>query len=216
MDHAGNAEDVKLVNRCKAGEVAAFNALFARHSSWVLNLAYRLTGNADDAADMTQDAFVRAYRSIGRYDGRAAFTTWLYRVTVNVCLDELKRRGRRPVAITSLLDEDDPTPEPDDPAPDLHQELEARERRRVLLQAIYALPPKHRSVLVLYELEGLSYDQMAGALGTNVGTVKSRLNRARLALRRQLEPARELFLGSASHTEEAAERQPHHARERRP
>lgn len=198
MDQHANAEDLKLVARCQRGEVAAFNALFARHSPWVFNLALRLTGNPDDAQDMTQEAFVRAYRAIARYHGRAAFTTWLYRVAVNVCLDEIKRRGRRPVALSSLLGEDDPLPEADDSSVNLHQELQTRERRRALLQAIYALPPKHRQVLVLYELEGRSYEEISELLGLNLGTVKSRLNRARLALRQRLEPVKELFLSEAS------------------
>jgi len=191
-------DDLELVERCRRGEVAAFNALFARHCSWVCNLAFRLTGSREDAEDMTQNAFLRAYRALGSYDGRAAFTTWLYRITVNVCLDEIKRRGRRPTPITSIIPEESDGPEINDPAPDLEAEVEASERRRVLLEAIHSLPAKHRSVLVLFELEGLSYEEMAAALGTNVGTIKSRLNRARLALRDRLEPVKELFISSAS------------------
>jgi len=202
MGESTQAEDAKLVARCRQGDQVAFDALYSRHCSWVLNLCYRLTGNLDDAQDVTQNAFLRAYRALGRYDGRAAFSTWLYRVAVNVCMDELKRRGRQPVAISSLLGDDDPVPQISDPAPALDEALLARERRRALLAAIYSLPAKHRAVLVLFELQGLSYDEICQVLGASLGTVKSRLNRARLALRDRLEPVKELFLAGSGQSSE--------------
>jgi RNA polymerase sigma-70 factor (ECF subfamily) len=184
--------ETALIERCQQGDAAAFDALVQQYSSWVYNLAYRLTGNPDDAEDVAQEAFVRVFKAIRRYRRSAAFSTWLYRVVTNVCLDELKRRGRRPVPMSQSGDADSDPPEAADPMADPAEIAERRERQAVIQRAIASLPRQQRAVLVLCDVQGMSYEEAAEVLGAKVGTVKSRLNRARLALKARLEPVMEL------------------------
>lgn len=184
-----------LVERCQQGDTVAFDQLVERHGEWVYNLAYRMVGDRDEAYDMAQEAFVRAFRAIKRFRRGSSFSTWLYRVTTNACLDEIKRRRRRPAPASSLLDADGSSPDPPDPSPQVEDHVASLERREVVRRAIAALPLHHRLPLVLYELQGCSYEEIAAITGANVGTVKSRLNRARLALKEALEPHLELLRG---------------------
>jgi RNA polymerase sigma-70 factor (ECF subfamily) len=129
------------------------------------------------------------------FRGTSSFSTWLYRIALNVCRDEIKRRARRPYAASSLATDDQPDPlaaiPSDEPGPD--EVAETHERRRLVQEAIARLPEHHRTPLVLRDLEGLSYEQIGEVLGAAVGTVKSRINRARLALKAELAPHMELF-----------------------
>jgi len=184
-----------LIQRCQHGDAVAFDCLVERHGQWVYNLAYRMIGDREEAHDIAQEAFVRAFGAIKGFRRGSSFSTWLYRVTTNACLDEIKRRRRRPAPATSLIGDDDPPQDPPDPAPGVEKQAEAIERREIIRRAIAALPTHHRLPLVLYELQGCSYDEVAEITDTNVGTVKSRLNRARLALKQALEPHRELLRG---------------------
>ncbi len=184
-----------LVRRFQRGDDAAFDRLVEHCSSRVYNLAFRLVGNADDAQDLAQEAFLRVYHALPRFKGEAAFTTWLYRIVVNVCQDELKRRPRRPAPF-STLDGEDEGPSFSDRLTSGDTAEEAvlqRERTQMLQQSIARLPEAFRLVLVLYDVQGFSYLEIADILKMNVGTVKSRLNRARNLLRERLAPARELF-----------------------
>lgn len=181
-----------LIRRFLQGDGGAFDRLVELCSSRVFNLAYRLVGNRDDAQDIAQEAFVRIYHALPRFQGGSSFNTWMYRIVVNVCYDELKRRRRRPSNFTDLCDYDEPMR---DPAGGVSAEEAAmrNERRRVLQQAIVTIPEPYRMVLVLYDLQGLSYQEISDILETNLGTIKSRLNRARLILREKLSESRELF-----------------------
>lgn len=190
-------DDRELIARCRRGDARAFDELVHRYDSKVYNLAYRLLGDGEDAADVAQEAFLRIHRGLRSFHGSAALTTWIYRIVHNLCLDELKKRRRRPQVLG------DPTPGdeggdtllermPDEEAEPQSLAL-ADERQRAVRAAIDRLRPHHREVIVLYDLEGFSYHEIAEILATNVGTIKSRLNRARLALARELESCRELF-----------------------
>jgi len=185
-------QEAALIERCQRGDVGAFDALVARYSSWVYHLAYRMTGDPDDAEDVAQEAFVRVFKAIRRYRRGAAFSTWLYRVVMNACLDELKRRQRRPVPLSAVVEPDAPPPEQADPSADPLAIAQQRERQAAIRRAIASLPAHHRAVLVLCDLQGMSYEEAAQVIGARVGTVKSRLNRARLALKDRLEPVMEL------------------------
>jgi RNA polymerase sigma-70 factor, ECF subfamily len=189
--HEARRGDAELVERVKRGDEAAFEALLERHQEKVYRLAWNFTRHAQDAEEVTQDVFLTVYRKIGNFDGRAAFGTWLYRVATNRALMKLRARrgahvfqieeagptfrldGRhaRPVADWSALPED---------------ELLSGERRRVLTEAIEALPPDYKAAVVLRDIEGLSTHEAAEVLGVSVAAVKSRLHRARLALRERL------------------------------
>lgn len=181
-----------LVRRFLQGDAGAFDRLVELCTPRVFNLAYRLVGNRDDAQDIAQEAFVRVYNALPRFQGNATFNTWIYRIVVNACYDELKRRRRRPSTFTELCDYDEPMR---DPAGSVSAEDAAmrNERRRIMQQAIVEIPDPYRMVVVLYDLQGLSYQEISDILETNLGTVKSRLNRGRLILREKLSASRELF-----------------------
>jgi RNA polymerase sigma-70 factor (ECF subfamily) len=180
------ADELTLVERCRSGDAAAFDSLVAKYASQVYNLAYRMVGDPDDADDVAQEVFLRVHRAIKSFRGSSSFTTWIYRVATNVCLDELKRRKRRP-ALAEWSEQEEAAV---DPSPAGLGDPEAtalrRERQDLVQRAIRSLPEAQRAVLVLYDLQGLSYDEIAEALGASLGTVKSRLNRARVALKSKL------------------------------
>lgn len=181
-----------LIHRFLHGDAGAFDRLVDLCTPRVFNLAYRLVGNHEDAQDIAQEAFVRIYHALPRFKGGSAFNTWMYRIVVNACYDELKRRKRRPVMLSELYDDGGNAPEPT--GGETTEEAVLRdERRRVLQQAIVAIPDPFRMVLVLYDVQGMSYQEISEVLETNLGTVKSRLNRARLMLREKLSASRELF-----------------------
>ncbi len=188
--------DEWLIERFKEGDETAFDQLMRRYESKVYQHAYRLTHNADDAADVTAEAFLRMYTALKRFRGDAQLSTWLYRIVQNVYYDFYKREQRHqhlPLEISS--DEDDEPmelPIPDESV-DLDEQLLEMERQRVLREAIERLPDYQRVVMILFHVEQLSYEEIAEITGLPLGTIKSRLNRARATLRALLEPYRELF-----------------------
>ena len=197
-------ETLELVTRAQAGDRAAFDALVRATKQRAYSFALRVTGDHETAADAVQDAYVRAYTSLHRFRRRSAFTTWLYRIVVNASLDAMRSRSRAPEPLAALgehgteqrsLDVVDVSATP-------HGEAERRERQAIVLRALQHLSEDHRTVLALFDLEGLSYEEIAEIVGVPLGTVKSRINRARLALRDVMEPYRELFLKGSSHTPE--------------
>jgi RNA polymerase sigma-70 factor, ECF subfamily len=178
--------DEDLVRRYLEGDTAAFGVLVERHERRVYNLALRMTGRDEDAKDAAQEAFLSALRKLKTFRGEAAFTTWLHRVTVNACYDLLRKRQRAPL-LHDRPDEGGLGPEPT-PTPD-HAETIATaiDVQRALLE----VPEDFRAVLILCDVQDLSYDDAASIVGVPVGTVKSRLHRGRVALARALgEPDR--------------------------
>ncbi|MDI3269453.1 MAG: sigma-70 family RNA polymerase sigma factor [Bacillota bacterium] len=178
----------ELLRLAQEGQVAAFEELIARHQLKVYHLALRLTGDAEDAADMAQEAFLKAFLSLPTFRGDASFGTWLHRITTNVCLDEYRRRQRRPKVVDvrpheGELDEVDWP----DPQPGPETLVLRKEHRQELERALLSLPDEFRVPLVLRDVEGMSYGFIAQTLQIPEGTVKSRLHRARLALRRALQ-----------------------------
>lgn len=165
--------DLALVERARAGDRGAFNALVLRHQAIVYRVCYRVLGNPDDAADATQEAFLRAYRRLETFAGQSAFKTWLMRLTVNVSLNERERR--KP---TVPLDEtrSDDTPDP-------AATMERAEAATYLHQALQQLPPNHRAAVVLRDLEGFSYAETAIALSVPEGTAKGWAHRGRARLK---------------------------------
>ena len=191
-----SAEERALIERCKRGDLAAFNDLVRKYEKQVYNFAYRLTGNYDDANDVAQDAFLRVFNAIGTFRGDASFSTWLFRITTNVFLDERKRAKAHPH--TSLdeyleLDESSVARQIEDPSPTPEAVLEEGERAQLLQEAIGGLSPDQCAVVTLYHGQQKSYEEIAEIMDLPIGTVKSRLNRARLALKEKLSGIRELF-----------------------
>lgn len=190
-------EDMELIERTRRGDREAFDELVRRYERQAYSLAYRLTGNYDDASDVVVEAFVRAFQGLHTFRGDAHFGTWLYRVVLNTFYDS-RKRAKGPQHTVSLeqdleLEGDTVARQIEDSSPGPQELVEQREREQVLQRAINQLPPERRVLIVLYHFENLSYEEIAELLKLPVGTVKSRLNRARLALRELLEPTRELF-----------------------
>jgi RNA polymerase sigma-70 factor (ECF subfamily) len=183
------ASDAELVRLSRNGDLAAFDALVRRHETRALSLAYRMLGDLDAAHDAAQEAFVAAWRSLGKFQEQSTFSTWLYRILHNACLDSLRRRGRRgEVSLDEGNDEERAIPEPADPGLGPDGEAERGETRDLVHRALVRLSPHHRELLILFDIEGMSYEEICKVVGLPMGTVKSRLNRARHALRHQLAP----------------------------
>jgi RNA polymerase sigma-70 factor (ECF subfamily) len=181
-----SADDRCLIAACLDGDTAAFGELVRRYQDRLFNTVYRLVDQTEDAQDVVQEAFINAYQSLGSFHGESAFFTWLYRIAVNAAIS-LKRKKRVMVRIDgpdgeSVIDPLDPS----DLARPGHA-LEQAEQDRRVQRALSRLSPEHRAVLVMKEMEGQKYENIAEVLGVPIGTVRSRLHRARLELRELLE-----------------------------
>lgn len=176
-DKRMNDEEGRLVEKARAGDAAAFGLIFERSKSMVWNVAYRMTGDFDEAEDLAQDVFVTAWRKLASFRGESAFSTWLYRITVNKALNG--KKGKRMVHRLS----DRETANLVDAETFIHQNpsagVEKLETERILAGLLARLEPERRLALILREIEGLSYEQIAEAMDTPVGTVRSRISRAR-------------------------------------
>jgi RNA polymerase sigma-70 factor (ECF subfamily) len=188
-------DESELIRRCQAGDVAAFEPLVEKYRARVWRLAYQVLRDREEALDCTQEAFVRAYQSLSRFRGQSAFYTWLFRITLNVATDRHRARGARARAFGAerVTEEEwartapDPREGPDDSA------LGA-ERRERIRRALDSLPVKARTIIMLSDIEGLSYREIAQVLDCPIGTVMSRLHNARRRLRAILGPTLAVLL----------------------
>jgi RNA polymerase sigma-70 factor (ECF subfamily) len=173
-------EDVRI-QRAQSGDISAFNELVIEFQSLVYNLCLRMLGQQQAAEDAAQEAFINAWRSIGSFRGDS-FRSWLLRIAANLCRDELRRRGRRPSSsLDTALEAGMPDPPDDDPLPE-ESALNA-ELRSSLDAALAQLPEEQRTAIILCDIEGLDYAEIAVAMNTSLGTVKSRIARARMRMR---------------------------------
>ena len=181
-------QDDILIRRAAAKDESAFEQLMLLHQKPVYNICYRMAGNADDALDLSQEVFLKLWRTLEQYQFDAAFSTWLFRLTSNVCIDFLRAARRHLVVPISGLDADgeEYTLDAPDPAKLPEEELLAREEREELRAAMDLLAPEQRLILSLRVENDLSYTDIAAVLGVREGTVKSRLARARDQLRKKL------------------------------
>jgi len=184
-------DEAELVKRCAKGDTEAFGRLVTHYEDAIFNLVFRMVGNREDARDVTQEVFIRAFRSIGLFEGRSRFGTWLYSIAVNQSITERRRRAlasRTGEVPMSALARDDGEaaydPAGEGPAPS--DRLDSEETRRAVEEAIAELPEEHRAVVVLRDIHGLDYRGISEALRCSRGTVKSRLHRARAELKRKL------------------------------
>ncbi len=185
-------DDTALVKGVQTGNTAAFDALVIRHKDRVFNLCYRLLGDFQEADDSAQEIFLKVFRSIKRFRFEAAFSTWLYRIAVNTCKNRLKSSEYRQKKMTISLENPVPSETGTPPreirdngnSPGNH--IEKKERMRQVQKAVDALPPDQKTVVTLRDIQGLSYEEIADITGLNLGTVKSRLSRARVGLREKL------------------------------
>jgi RNA polymerase sigma-70 factor, ECF subfamily len=185
VHHHDVALDVALVERHRCGDMQAFDEVYDRFGEMVYNLALRLAGNREEAADLTQEIFLRIYRHLGSFGGRSTLKTWVFRIAINHCRDRLSRHVPTMQSIDADPEEGsaviaDPTRGPEELA------VAADEGRRVM-EGLARIPQVFREAVVLRDLEGLSYEEIAEVLGVRVGTVRSRIARGRDQLRSLLE-----------------------------
>lgn len=189
-------EDKELIKRSKKGDIDAFEELVCRYERKVYTVAYRLINNHEDANDLAQETFIKAFKAINSFREEAAFSTWIYRITINVCKDELRKRQRQQTTsideevwleegsiAQQVVDEHDTGPE---------ERYIQKETREYLIKLIAQLSPDFRMAVILRDIQGLSYEEIAEALECSLGTVKSRINRARKALKDKILADREL------------------------
>ncbi len=178
-----NLSENEIIRKVLGGDANAFEELVLRHEKTVYNIALRMTGSEDDAADMTQETFIKAYNNLSSFKSDSKFSTWIYRITTNVCLDFLRAKSRRPQVSLTVADADDDSFEQQleipDPADDPEQQLMKKLSMQSLNDGLRRLPDKQRQILVMRELGGLSYAEIGKALSLDEGTVKSRIFRAR-------------------------------------
>jgi RNA polymerase sigma-70 factor (ECF subfamily) len=184
-------DDRSLVVACRSGRAEAFDALIVRYKDRLYSTLYRLTGRPEDADDLLQDAFLRAFEKLDRFQGDSSFYTWIYRIAVNLALSDRRRRklpGRAPATLGIGGPEPAGDPEHSDPA----LPVERAEREALIQAALDGLQPDHRAVVVMSHIDGLRYEEIAEVLDIPVGTVRSRLHRAREVLRDRLRPILDL------------------------
>ena len=185
-------QDAALIRAFHEGDKAAFDKLVLKHKDRLFNLCYRLLGDYEEANDSAQETFIKAYRALKKFRFESAFSTWLYRIAVNTCKNKLKssayRQKRKMVPLDNpvLANRSRRSREIQDESQSPAIELEKKERMRIIQEAINALPPEQKEVVTLRDIEGFSYEEVAEITGFNLGTVKSRLARARQDLRKKL------------------------------
>ena len=177
-------QEAAIVRKVLGGDANAFETLVLEYEKNVYNIALRMTGNSEDAADMTQEAFIKAYNSLQSFRGDSKFSVWLYRIVSNVCLDFLRSKNRRPTVSLSVEDDDGEDAQLDvaDESQSPELLLDRKLTRDSVRRGLDSLPPDYRQILLLREIQGLSYAEIAQALSLEVGTVKSRIFRARKRL----------------------------------
>ncbi|HEY3091964.1 MAG TPA: RNA polymerase sigma factor [Vicinamibacterales bacterium] len=170
--------DLELAARCRAGDADAFEELYRQHARRLFSLVVRMVGSAEDAEDLVQEVFLQAHRKLAGFRGESTLGTWLYRLTMNHCLDHLRGRQAKMSRATGSLDDEDAI-EPVAPAPMVPQAIS----RLDLERAIDALPPGSRAAFLLHDVEGFEHREIADILGISEGTSKSQVHKARLKLR---------------------------------
>jgi RNA polymerase sigma-70 factor (ECF subfamily) len=189
-------DDELLIKRAQEGDRSAFNALVRKYEERAYRYAFRLTRDPEEAADVVAEAFVRSFNAIKNFRSKSSFTTWLYRILTNCFLDLKKKdKGKHNVSLDAALttDDSDVYRQIEDPDASPHDAAEATDRERRVQRALKRLPDFQRAMIVMYHVENMTYEEMSAALDLPVGTVKSRLNRARLNLRELLIRHEELF-----------------------
>ncbi len=181
-------DEKKVIKRAAKGDADAFEQLVLTYQTPIYNLCLRMIGNPEDAADLTQEAFIKAWKNLGGFQFESAFSTWLYRLASNTCLDHLRSVKRRPQVSLTAEDSDGETQTMDfpDPAPSPEAAVIVKEEQELLARAMDALDEQQRQILTLRAVNELSYAEIAELLGIKEGTVKSRLARTRDALRKIL------------------------------
>lgn len=198
-EDALNPTEEELIERCKAGDRQAFSILVSKYQRRAFGIAYGILKNPDDAMDAAQDAFVKVFRNIGGFKGNSSFYTWFYRIVVNVCIDQYRRKKKmRSVEYDDTYrrrDESDGVHPLQGNTRPMHpgEKFKQEELGEVLYAALETLSDNHRTIIILREVEGLSYEEIAETMDCHLGTVMSRLHHARKNLQKALKPYLEEF-----------------------
>lgn len=179
------SEDLQLIERCKRGEQTAYTRLLRKYQSAVYNLCRKMVRNPDEARDLTQEAFVKTFSSLDRYNPVYAFSSWLYKITANLCIDHLRKQHMKLCSIDEPLESEEGSipRQIEDPGRKPDEITEHSELQHAIQDAIGKLPPHYRVILVMRHQEQLSYEEIASALDIPLGTVKARIHRARESLK---------------------------------
>ena len=189
-------DERELIARLQKRDEAAFEELIRQYEKKVYTLCFRMCGNSEDAEEAAQDAFLALWRGIDRFRQESSLSTWIYRLASNACIDLMRRKKKGAGSVS--LDDEELFVDAVDPAPQPHEEAERRETQRLLQEGLLSLPAEYRSILLLREIEGLSYSEISAALDLELGTVKSRISRGRTLLRNFLSVNGNFFENAAS------------------
>lgn len=182
------ATEERLIQDCLCGRVGAFADLIAPYQDRLYNTLYRMVGNTEDASELFQEAMIRVFRGLRSYQGDSSFYTWLYRIALNVAFTHRRRRKLRTVSVEVLAEGGSLDFADDDPSLRPGRTLELEETRGLIELALADVPEVYRAVLVLKDIEGLKYEEIAEILDVPIGTVRSRLHRARCEMKNRLQP----------------------------
>lgn len=191
------ADELELVKKIKDGSIDAFSALVQIYEKKAYSFAFRMLRDKEEAEDATQEAFLRVFDKIDTFSGNSSFSTWFFTILNNVCLDILRKRARRisTISINQTKDaEDEFELQIEDTSPGPYEELQKKTAMELLEESLEKLSLEHKEVIILRDINGFEYEDIAKILGVSLGTVKSRISRARLTLRKILEKNKELFL----------------------
>lgn len=194
----------ELIRKAKQGDMLAFEELILKHEKIVYNVALRMMNHSEDAKDISQEVFLKAYRSLGNFDERSAFSTWLYRITHNTCIDEMrKRKGKQSYSLEEELENEEGSMQRQiaDEGDTPEESLLRQEQKSEILQALDTLSEEHKAAIILRDVKGLSYEEIAEILELSLGTVKSRISRARNQLKIEILKIREQNKISVRHKE---------------
>ena len=181
---ADSSEITLLIQKAQKGDTNAFGTLVASYEKFIFNVACKMFSNSEDASDIAQEALIKAYKNIDKFDFNSSFSTWLYRITVNACIDEMRRRkGRESISIDAEDEESGLALQIEDTSLGAEERVIQNETVSEVRAAIDKLSEEHKTVIILRDLQDMTYEQVAQTLDLSIGTVKSRLARARKSLK---------------------------------
>ena len=194
----------ELIRKAKQGDMFAFEELILKHEKIVYNVAFRMMNHSEDAKDLSQEVFIKAYKNLEKFDERSSFSTWLYRITTNTCIDEMrKRKGKQSYSLEEELENEEGSMQRQiaDEGDTPEESLLRNEQKSEILQALDTLSEEHKAAIILRDVKGLSYEEIAEILELSLGTVKSRISRARNQLKNEILKLREQNEKSVRHKE---------------
>lgn len=181
-------DEMKLVEKAKSGDTKAFEELIRRTQDKIYNLGLKILGNKEDAADILQETYIKAYESLPNFEGRSSFSTWLYRIATNFALMKLRKDKYKKISIDEIKEASDGKYklEISDWSTNPHFQYKNEELKEILNEAINNLPPKYKTIFILHDIEGLSLSEISEILSLSISTIKTRIHRSRLYLREKL------------------------------